>query len=95
MNGASRRQVAVALGYDEAGPGVPQVLAKGYGFRAEDILRLAEAHSVPVRRDDDLAQTLSALDVGALIPPELYAAVAEVLAFLYRMNQLASQRSKP
>ena len=88
---ASKRQVAVALGYDDEKP-APQVLSKGWGFKAEDILRLAEAHGVPVRRDADLAQTLSALEVGALIPPELYAAVAEVLAFLYRMNQLAAQR---
>ena len=84
--------MAVALGYDEEVAALPQVMAKGWGFKAEDILRLAEAHGVPIRRDSDLVQTLSALDVGALIPPELYAAVAEVLAFLYRMNQLASQR---
>ena len=90
----SARQLAIALGYDLEGDAAPQVLAKGHGFRAEDILRMAAAHGVPVRQDGDLAQTLSALDVGALIPPELYAAVAEVLAFLYRMNQLASQRSK-
>ena len=93
MSAPSRRQVAVALGYDEQKP-APQVLAKGFGFKAADILRLAEAHGVPVKQDADLAGTLSALEVGALIPPELYAAVAEVLAFLYRINQLASQRRK-
>ncbi len=90
----SRRQLAVALGYDLESDAAPKVLAKGFGFRAEDILRQAEAHGVPVRQDADLAGTLSALNVGALIPPELYAAVAEVLAFLYRMNQLASQRGR-
>ena len=91
---ASKRQVAVALGYDEE-KSAPQILSKGWGYRAEDILHTAREHGVPVRRDSDLAQTLSVLEVGALIPPELYAAVAEVLAFLYRMNQLASQRKKP
>ena len=89
---ASKRQVAVALHYDLERSPAPQVMAKGWGFRAEEILKLAGAHGVPVRQDDDLAQVLSKLDVGALIPPELYHAVAEILAFLYRTNQLAAQR---
>ena len=91
---ASKRQLAVALHYDLERSPAPQVLAKGWGHRAEEIRRLAEAHGVPVRRDDDLAAVLSKLDVGALIPPELYGAVAEILAFLYRTNQLAAQRMK-
>ena len=90
---SSRRQVAVALQYDLEKSPAPQVLAKGWGHRAEEIRRLAEAHGVPMRRDDDLVQVLAKLDVGALIPPELYGAVAEILAFLYRTNQLAAQRA--
>lgn len=85
-----RRQVAVALRYDLDGAAVPQVVAKGWGLMAGEVLRLAEAHGVPVRRDGDLAQALGRLEVGALIPPELYRAVAEVLAFLWRMNKLAA-----
>jgi flagellar biosynthesis protein len=81
-----RRQVAVALGY-QPGPGrVPEVLARGFGRLAEHIVELARARSVPVREDADLAEVLARLDVGADIPEELYQAVAEILAFIYRMN---------
>ncbi len=89
---SSKRQLAVALHYELDRSPAPQVVAKGWGLRAEEIRKLAEAHGVPVRQDEDLAGALAKLDVGALIPPELYAAVAEVLAFLYRANQLAVQR---
>ena len=91
---ASRRQLAVALSYDFERSAAPQVVAKGWGLMADEIRRLAEFHGVPVKRDDDLAHALGGLEVGALIPPELYRAVAEVLAFLYRTNQLASQRGR-
>ena len=89
---ASPRQVAVALHYDPERSAAPQVIAKGWGHFAEEIRKLAAEHGVPVRQDGDLAATLSKLDVGELIPEELYGAVAEVLAFLYRTNQMAGQR---
>ena len=89
---ASQRQIAVALHYDLERSAAPQVIAKGWGHVAEEIRKLAAAHGVPVRQDGDLAQTLGKLDVGELIPEELYGAVAEVLAFLYRTNQMAGQR---
>lgn len=91
---SSKRQVAVALHYDLEHAAAPRVVAKGWGLMAEEIRRLAEAHAVPVRKDEDLAQVLGKLDVGELIPPELYGAVAEVLAFLYRTNQMAAQRGR-
>lgn len=81
-----RRRLAVALGYEPGTAGAPEVLAKGAGFLAERILELAGRSKVPVRRDADLVEALSWLDVGAEIPPELYEAVAEVLAFVYAMN---------
>lgn len=89
---ASRRQLAVALHYDLEASDAPQVVAKGWGLMAEEMRRLAEAHGVPLKRDEALAQALGRLDVGALIPPELYQAVAEVLAYLWRTNQMAGQR---
>ncbi len=89
---ASQRQVAVALHYDPERLVAPQVIAKGWGHVAEEIKRLAAAHGVPMKQDEDLVTTLSKLEVGELIPEELYGAVAEVLAFLYRTNQLAGQR---
>lgn len=80
------RQLAVALGYDIDKKAAPKVLAKGAGHVAERILELARENGVPIREDADLVQALSKLDLGASIPKELYPAVAEVLAYVYRMN---------
>jgi len=82
------RQVAVALGYEPGGArAAPEVLASGMGLMAERIVERAKASGVPVHDDADLAEVLANLPVGAEIPPELYEAVAEVLAFIYRMNR--------
>jgi flagellar biosynthesis protein len=83
----SARQRAVALRYLRGEDGAPQVVAQGRGELAERILSLARQHGVPVHRDDDLAEVLLKLDLGDAIPPELYQAVAEVLAYLYRVNR--------
>jgi flagellar biosynthesis protein len=77
----------VALGYEPGGERTaPEVLASGVGLLAERIVERAHSAGVPVREDADLAEVLGNLPVGAEIPPELYEAVAEVLAFIYRMN---------
>ena len=83
----SERQRAVALRYLREEDEAPRVVAKGRGEVAARILELARRHGVPVRRDDDLAEVLLKLDVGASIPPELYQAVAEVLSYLYKVNR--------
>jgi len=82
----SDRQLAVALRYLRGRDEAPQVVAKGRGSVAERILEIARARGVPVHRDTDLAEVLVRLDLGDWVPPELYKAVAEVLAYLYRMN---------
>lgn len=83
-----RRPVAVALRHDPLdGPGVPSVLATGRGKLAERILDIAFAAGVKVREDADLAEVLSALDVGADVPIEAFATVAEILAYVYRANR--------
>lgn len=84
---ATRRQLAVALRYNEDKEAAPRVLAKGQGLVAQKILDMAKAQGVPVRDDPDLVEALAKLDIGSLIPTELYPAVAEVLAFVYRQNQ--------
>ncbi len=78
---------AAALGYDRGQDAAPRVLAKGRGEIAENILARADAHAIPVERDPDLLQCLAPLQVGDNIPVEAYAAVAQVLAFLYRENR--------
>jgi flagellar biosynthesis protein len=85
-------QKAVALGYDRANDSAPRVLATGRGAVAEQIMQLAFAHGVKVRKDKALVDILEALEVDSLIPLEAFAAVAEILAYVYRANALAEQR---
>jgi len=82
---AAPRRV-VALRYDPAVRAAPEVVAKGKGEAAERILALARDHGVPVREDADLLQLLAACEVGDEIPLELYTVVAELLAYLYKLN---------
>ena len=78
---------AIALRYDaKGGDTAPRVVASGHGELAQHILTLAREHDIPLREDAALAGALAQMDVGASIPPELFRAVAEVLAFVYRMN---------
>jgi flagellar biosynthesis protein len=86
------RKAAVALGYDPKQGQAPKVLAAGQGEVAEAILRTAREHGVPVHTDHPLAGALVRLEAGEFIPPELYAAVAEVLAFLWRTDQQAATK---
>lgn len=77
---------AVALKYDEKKDGAPRVTATGRGDIAAKIIEIAKAHNVPLYEDKNLVQVLEALDLEVEIPPNLYRAVAEVLAFVYRLN---------
>ncbi|MCL2183656.1 MAG: EscU/YscU/HrcU family type III secretion system export apparatus switch protein [Chitinispirillia bacterium] len=80
------RDAAVALHYDDKEEGAPRVTAKGFGLMAEQIRELAEQSGIPIRKDSDLVELLSQIDVDREIPPQLYAAVAEVLAMVYKAN---------
>ncbi len=87
MNDRNKKQ-AVALKYE--GQGAPRVVAKGERFVAEQIIRLAQEAGVPIMTDPDLVQLLSQVELEAEIPPELYQAVATILAFVYRMERDAT-----
>jgi flagellar biosynthesis protein len=76
--------VAVALHY--GGHGTPRVTAKGHGEIAERIVATAHQHGIPLQEDAALAATLARLDLGREIPRELYVAVAQVLAFAWRVS---------
>ncbi len=84
---------AAALGYDSSSDAAPRVLAHGAGHIAERILAIAEEHNLPVRNDPTLVSILSALDIGAEVPPDLYSVIAEVLAWAYRTDQAAGRTS--
>lgn len=78
---------AVALRYDQGQMDAPQVVAKGAGYVALKIRQVAEAHGVPVVENPPLARSLySGVELGEKIPAELFQAVAEVLAFVYRLK---------
>jgi flagellar biosynthesis protein len=83
---------AAAVTYDPANDDAPVVTAAGQGAVAEEIIRRAREAGVPVTEDPRLAAVLSQIDVGQIIPPELYAVVAEVLAYVYRLEERVVHR---
>jgi flagellar biosynthesis protein len=91
--GFDRDKIAVALTYERESSDVPRVAAKGKGSIAEAIIELAQKNNIEIRRDADLAVLLSRLDIDMPIPLEAYAAVAEILAYVYKANDRA--RKKP
>ena len=80
------RRKAIALRYDSERDSAPRVTAKGAGLIAERILEIARENQVHVHEDPGLLALLAQIEVNAQIPEELYRAVAEVLAFVYRLN---------
>jgi flagellar biosynthesis protein len=86
---------AVALKFKMGKDSAPQVLAKGKGKLAERIMATAQELKIPLYEDPELVEILSKLDMGHEIPPELYQAVAEVLIFIYRMNQAKMKSAAP
>ena len=85
-----KNKTAVALAY-EAGDSAPRILASGKGYVAEQIIEEAKKADVPFYQDNELAETLSKLDIGDAIPPELYEVVAEILVFVNDMEKIKSK----
>lgn len=86
-NNKKKIKQAIALEYDVE-DNAPKVIASGRGIVAERIIERAKENAVPVHKDDKLADTLSRLEIGDMIPPELYEVVAEVLVFVDAMDKL-------
>ena len=84
------KKTAVALEY-ELGEQAPKVIATGQGRIAEKIIDVAKEANVPVHKDEKLARSLSVLDIGEYIPPELYSIVAEVLVFADSMDRIQNK----
>lgn len=78
---------AIAIKYDKEQGDAPVVLASGKGQIAEQIIKAAREAGLEITQDADLAELLAKIPVGTEIPVELYQAVAEVLAFVYRVNK--------
>jgi len=81
-----KRKKAVALQYRHQVDRAPKVVAKGQGIIAERIIEIAAEHNIPLKRDPALIEVLSKMELEQEIPPELYRAVAEILAYVYKMT---------
>ena len=81
---------AIALSYDP-NEDAPKVIASGTGALAERIIEKAKEVDVPIHRDDKLADTLSKLEIGDMIPPELYEVVAEILVFVDQLDKIKAK----
>jgi flagellar biosynthesis protein len=77
---------AVALKYNTEKDTAPKLIAKGEGLIAERIIQLAQENQVPIKEDPDLVQILSQVDINKEVPPSVYKVVAELLAFVYKLN---------
>lgn len=85
-------KTAVAIAY-EPGEAAPKILATGKGAVAEKIIETAKESKVPLYKDNKLADTLSKLKIGDMIPPELYEVVAEILVFVDDMDKMKAKLS--
>ncbi|MFA5427195.1 MAG: EscU/YscU/HrcU family type III secretion system export apparatus switch protein [Sulfurimonas sp.] len=78
---------AAALRYDATKERAPRVVAKGEGQTAENIIKIAELHNLPIRKDEDLIELLSKVELDKEVPEALYKAVAEVFSFIYKVSK--------
>ncbi|HGE71817.1 TPA: EscU/YscU/HrcU family type III secretion system export apparatus switch protein [Candidatus Poribacteria bacterium] len=90
MRSSNLNRKAVALKYDKQLNSAPVVKAKGTGEIADKIIKIAKENGIPIKEDTDLADLLMQIDLNEEIPPELYKVVAEIFAFVYRLNNLKS-----
>lgn len=77
---------AVAMRYDREKENAPRVIAKGKGESAENIIKIAQLHNLPIHKDEDLVELLSKVDLDREVPEKLYLAVAEVFSFIYKIT---------
>ncbi|MFK8040771.1 EscU/YscU/HrcU family type III secretion system export apparatus switch protein [Congregibacter sp.] len=81
---------SAALSY--SGEGAPVLVAKGENAIADRIVELAAQHDVPIVQNEQLTELLCQIPLGDEVPPALYVAVAEVLAYVYRLNAQVDRR---
>ena len=84
-------QKAAALKYDSSTGGAPKVVAKGKGLTAQKIIEIAKENNLPIRKDEDLVELLSKVELDQEVPEQMYKAVAEVFSFIYKMTNKDSK----
>ena len=83
----SKLKKAVALKYDKSKDKAPKVKASGKGEIAKRIIKIAQENNLPIKKDEDLVELLSKVELDREIPQNLYKAVAEVFSFVYKMTK--------
>jgi flagellar biosynthesis protein len=78
---------AAALRYNTEQESAPRVIAKGKGKSADNIIKIAELHNLPIKKDEDLMELLSKVELDKEVPAALYKAVAEVFSFIYKTTK--------
>ncbi|QSZ43079.1 type III secretion system protein [Sulfurimonas aquatica] len=81
------KEKAVALKYDASVSSAPKVTAKGEGHTAQTIIKIAKENDIPIKKDEDLVELLSKVDLDREVPAEMYKAIAEVFSFIYNMTK--------
>ena len=80
------KKKAAALRYNTEKESAPRVVAKGEGKSAENIIKIAELHNLPIRKNEDLIELLSKVELDKEVPAALYKAVAEIFSFIYKVT---------
>lgn len=78
---------AAALRYDKEKENAPRLVAKGKGSTANNIIKIAELNDIPIKKDEDLIELLSNVELDKEVPDALYKAVAEVFSFVYKVSR--------
>jgi flagellar biosynthesis protein len=79
-------QKAVALKYDILKDSAPKITAKGKGETASNIIKIAKENNIPIKKDEDLVELLSQINIDKEIPDSMYKAVAEIFSFIYELS---------
>lgn len=87
-------QKAVALSYDDQQDSAPKVVAKGKGEIANNIIKIAQENDLPIKKDEDLIELLTKIDIDREVPPEMYKAVAEIFSYIYELSNQYKENNR-
>lgn len=82
-----KNKKANALKYNRDLDNAPKVVAQGERYMAEEIIRIAKKNNIPIKKDEDMVELLSQIEVNQEIPPNMYKAVAEIFSFIYKISR--------
>ena len=85
---------AVALKYDIKINKAPIIKAKGKGYIAKNIIKIAKKNKIPIQKDEDLIELLSQIDIDKEIPDTMYKAVSEIFSFIYDLTKIKNNNKK-